>query len=269
MSIAGKTWKEVRALALLYVTLLSSLLVLALAYWPEAREILEKKGEFYRMLAPTEALKKFFQDAASHVESAAYAAYIGIQHYFKALSIVGIACAVLLGTGTIAKEKERGSFEFLASRPVSRTAILWPVTWVLSLCLIVPIFATSLIIPWLSPISGQTLPIHGLLQAAVHSSLFVEMFLLLTLLLSVLMKTQVQVATGIGALVIFQVGIFFVPGIRNTSIFKLTDYEIYQFMVPGNLDYSAFFWSTDIWLVLANVVLFFTTLILFRKRDLG
>ena len=269
MSIAGKTWREVRALAVLYVALLLCLLLLALAWWPEARLILEKKADLYRVLAPTEALKKFFQDAASHVESAAYAAYIGIQHFFKAVSIVGIACAVLLGTGTIAKEKERGTFEFLASRPVSRTGILWPITWVLTLCLVLPIFATSLIIPWLSPISGQTLPLHGLLQGALHSSLFVELFLLLTLLMSVLLKTQVQVATTIGAIVIFQVGIFFVPGIRNTSIFKLTDYEIYQFMVPGNLDYMAFFWSTDIWLILANGLLFLVTWILFRRRDLG
>lgn len=269
MSIASKTWREVRALVLLYLFLLFGLLLLALLYWPQARDILREMGGQYSFLAPTTALKKFFADASSHVESAAFAAYVAVQHFFKAISIVGIACAVLLGTGTIAKEKERGSFEFLVSRPISRFRILWPITWVLTLCLIVPIFVSSLLIPWISPLWGQSLPTRGLLQGAIHASLFVELFLLLTLLLSVLLKNQVQVATGIGAIVIFEVGIFFVPGIRNVSVFKLTDYEVYQFMIPGNLDYAHFFWSTDIWLILANLALFALTSALFQRRDIG
>ncbi len=270
MQIVKKTWKEMRALTLLYLMLLSLLLFLALIYWPESREIFVKKGKLYSAIAPTDSLKKFFWDvAAPYAEKAAYAAYVAIQHFYKGINIVGIATAVLLGTGTIAKERERGSFEFLTSRPISRDKILFSITGVLTLCLIVPIFITSMAIAWLAPISGQSLPLHGLVHGAIHSSLFVELILLLTLFFSVLMKTQVQVATSIGAFVIFQVGIFFITGVRKVSLFKLTDYEAYQAMIPGNVEYSRLFWSTHIWLILANLALFVATLLLFRKRDLG
>ncbi|MEZ5990636.1 MAG: ABC transporter permease subunit [Planctomycetota bacterium] len=266
--IAAKCWREMRLYALLYVVLLGGLLGLALLFWPDAREKLVEKGGQFEFLAPMQALKDFFKDAASRLEPAAFAAYVGVQQFFKGVNIVGVACAVLMGCSTIAKERERGTFELLASRPVSRGRILWSTTWVLALILVVPVFASSLLVLPYARAQGYELPVGGLLQASLHSSLFVLLFLGLTLLGSVLLRTQVEVATAIGAFVILQVGIYFVPVVQHGSLFRLTDYDVYRPMVPGNLDWTGFLLGTEVWLVLAVVGVWLLAFTLFRRRDL-
>ena len=74
---------------------------------------------------------------------AAYGAYMAIQMYFKAINIIGVACACLFGTALIARERENQTLEFLLSRPVSRSRALFAKFAVCSAAIVVPIFITS------------------------------------------------------------------------------------------------------------------------------
>lgn len=267
--IARKTWQDVRVMTVAYFLILEFLLVLAVLWWPKIAEDLTRRVAALKLLAPADFLKELIGTWGDH----GFAAYIATQQFFKGTNIVGIACAVLIGTGAIAGERETGTLEILLSRPISRTRILWSKFWVLAVCVVVPIFLSSLTIPLLETlvdpkfIQKRVAPIY-LLHCSWHAGLFCVMFLAGTLCLSSFIRSQVHVAFAIGAVIIVQVGLYFVQEIRYGSIFMLSDHDIYWPIVAGNRHFWRFFWSDEIWLVFAIVALYAVTHAKFRRMDL-
>ena len=125
MKISKKTWIEIRGMTLVYFLLLEVLLVATLQYWPQIREALEKNTGVFVNLMPGDFLKRIVRGMADKSPDFAYRAYIATEQFFRSVNIIGIAAAVLLGTGTIARERENGTLEFLLSRPIKRSSILW------------------------------------------------------------------------------------------------------------------------------------------------
>ena len=75
--------------------------------------------------------------------------YVIAQHFFKGCMVLGIPAAVLFSMGAVAGEVHRGSLEIWLARPLSRNRILVE-RWVQgALAVVIPVFATSLTIPWL------------------------------------------------------------------------------------------------------------------------
>ena len=262
--IAKKTWREVRIMAFAYYVMLQVLLLIELWYWPLVRPSLQKATNPLLELIPAEFMKRWVQD----LQATGYAGYVYLEHFFKDCNVVGIACAVLIGTGAIARERETGTLEFLLSRPISRGRILWAKFWVMALCVVVPIYLSSLSLLVLSAEKEATLGLGDILIASTHASLFCLIFLALTLLVSILAKAQVHVAFIIGGFVIFEVGIYFVSGIRKFSIFRLADYDVYQPLAAGNLNFERFFFNTEIWLILALVLIYAVCHQLFKRTEL-
>jgi ABC-2 type transport system permease protein len=201
-----------------------------------------------------------FQDALGAIggrtEASAYPAYLAVQYFFNYCNVVGIACAVLMGTGMIARERESGTIEFLLSRPISRSRVLWGKYWVIAVAIIVPIFASSLTIVPLSWMIGQDIEVSRLLLASLHASIFVLSFLSMTVWFSAMFKAQVHVAFAIGGVIVVQASVYFIKFARDFSLFRLADFDTYGPILAGNGNWERMFWGVHVWL-LAGIVLFY------------
>ncbi len=230
--IARKTWRELRLMALGYLLLLEVLLVPAILLWPNLRA----EASVFQRLMPAEFLQRMFA-AMSTGDSAAYRAYMAVQMFFKGTNVVGTACAVLIGTGLIARERENQTLEFLLSRPFSRRHVLWGKAGVAAVILVVPIFLTSwTALPWSRlPSVDETLPFAEVTLASMHASAFALMWLSFTLMCSVLVRTQVHVAFVVGAVVVLQVAVFFIQEIRAFSLMRLADFDVFGPILSGNV----------------------------------
>jgi ABC-type transport system involved in multi-copper enzyme maturation permease subunit len=217
---------------------------------------------------PAEFLKRMMRAIQSPDEAYAYPAYLATQQWFKGCNIVGIACAVLMGTGAIARERESSTLEFLMSRPIGRGRILWGKAWVMGLCVVVPIFLTSLSAIPLSWMIGRDLALGPTLHASLHASLFVLDFLALTLLLSCLIPTQVHVAFAVGGFIVAQVGLYFLQVLRAGSLFRLSDFEVYGPILAGNVSWSGPFLWMEVLMASAAIALYLTAHWTFGRRDL-
>ncbi|PIE25590.1 MAG: hypothetical protein CSA62_00860 [Planctomycetota bacterium] len=265
--IAHKTWREVRGMCFVYLGILELLILSFILTWPITREMVSKPGILKALLGrlPEPSFKEALQALGQSSESSAYAAYLAAQYYMNNCNVVGIACAVLMGTGAISRERESGTLEFLLSRPVSRASVLWNKYWVIAAAIVVPIFLSSLsIFPLSLWLVDMKVPIDRLLLASAHSSIFVLSFLSMTIWFSALFKAQVHVAFAIGGVIVVQASTFFIKGVRDFSIFQFADFFTYGPIMAGNGNWSRLFWGSEIWLVMG--CLFFYALAAQRLR---
>ena len=264
--IAGKTWREVRGMGIAYCLLLELLLVPAILLWPDVKLGL---SAIMKMM-PMAVLRDMFERMTDSNEEVAYRAYLSVQVFFKGVNIVSIAAAVLLGTGMIARERENQTLEFLVSRPISRSRILWSKFWVVALVIVVPIFVTSWTVIPLSrvPTVDFEISLASILVCSVHASVFVLAVLAVTTLCSVLARSQVLSAFWIGAFVILQATIYFVQGIRVVSVFRLADFYVYGPVMAGNVSAATLFLDKTIWVALFGITCYFVADRAFRRVNL-
>ena len=230
--IAGKTWREIRWMVLAYLLILEGLAIPFILLWPDFYPDLQKSTLLTNL--GIDFLKRMGQAVGDKNEQTAYVNYCAIMLFFRGTNLVGIAAAVLLGTGLFAREREAQTFEFLLAKPVSRGRILWAKFWPCALGVTLPIFAVSLsAIPW-SHVVGLDLPLGPLLLASLHAAAFVLLLLSLTTLLSLLCRVQAHVAAWVGGIVILQIGIYLTQRIRPYSLFRLADFDWYGPLLAGN-----------------------------------
>jgi ABC-2 type transport system permease protein len=262
--IARKTWREIRVMVITYALILEILLIPAIWLWPNLRNEAMALGR----IMPAQFLKRMFEQISSSSPEAAYRAYMAVQMFFKGVNVVGIACAVLIGTGLIARERENHTLEFLLARPVSRARVLWDKFWVSAVALVVPVLLTSWSAVPLSRAIGEDLPLGPVTLAAVHNSAFVLAFLAFTLVFSVLAKAQVHVAFAVGSVVIVEVAIYFIQEIRVASLFRLSDFDVYGPILAGNAGWAQVLGGRTIWLLAATAACYLAALRIFRRSDL-
>lgn len=265
--IAANTWREIRLISLLYVGLLESLLVIAILEWKPLRDKTETLAPLQQLL-PAEFMKRWVADVMSRDVDAAYNAYMAIQMYFKGINVVGLACACLFGTALIARERENRTLELLLSRPVSRSRILLAKFAVCGAAIVVPIFATSWSAIPLSRTIDENLAFWPVTLGAAYASAYCLFFLALTGAFSVRLRTQIGVAFVVGAVVIFQVGLYFIPQIRAYSLFRLSDYDVYSPILAGNVSASNLLFGNGGALLLALAVTYGIADRLFQRAEL-
>ena len=245
--IAQKTWREVRLMAFVYMAVLQLMLTPAVLLWPELKDGIAILGR----AVPMQMIRDMVQAMTDRNPEVAYRAYMAVQIFFKGVNVVGIASAILLGTGLISRERENHTLEFLLARPVGRSQLLWSKCWVVALCLVIPIFLTTWTAIPLSWCIQLDLPFWPLTIGCIYSSLFVLTFFTLTVLASVVCRTQGHVAFLVGVFVIVQVGLLFLPAIHVASVFHLSDFQIYGPILAGNVRLERLMQSHGIWLLLA------------------
>ncbi|MBM3972561.1 MAG: hypothetical protein FJ301_00445 [Planctomycetes bacterium] len=257
--IAGKTWREVRWMALAYLLILEALCAPVLLLWPDIYEDLQRSTLFKNL--GIDFAKRILQGVTDKDEQIAYTNWAAVMLLFRSTNLVCVAAAVLFGTGLFARERENQTFEFLLSRPISRGAILWQKSWPTALCLLLPIFLVNLSAMHWSRQIDLELPLVELLLCSLHASMFVLCFLAGTTWLSVLMRTQAHVAAGIGAFAILQIGVYLTQRLRPYSLFRLADFEWYGPLLNGNVSVRQMFDPSagpgyTTWLLLATAALY-------------
>ena len=181
---------------------------------------------------------------------------------------MGIAAAVLFGTGLVARERECLTLEFLLARPISRSRVLFAKFAVAATAIVIPIFLVSWsAIPW-SLMIDEHLPFWELTLASIHSSIFVLAFLSFTMICSVLARNQVQAAFAVGLVVVIQVTLYFIQDIRIASVFRLSDFDVYGPIMAGNLTAADLLVGNSSWIAASILVFYAIADRLFRKVDL-
>jgi ABC-type transport system involved in multi-copper enzyme maturation permease subunit len=232
--IAGKTWREIRWMALAYLVILELLCVPVLLWWPDIYPELQR-STLLRNLGIGEFAIRIGRGISSDDQDIAYRSWVALMLFLRSGNLVGIAAAVLLGTGLFARERESQTFEWLLSRPVRRASILWQKVWPAALCVVVPLFAVNASALYWSDVIGERLPPYELFLATVHAAAFALAFLLLTTAVSALLRVQAHVAAIVGAFAVMQVGLYLTQRIRPYTLFRLADFDWYGPILAGNI----------------------------------
>ena len=230
--IAGKTWREIRVMAFGYLVILELLCIPVLLLWPSIYSDLQK-STLLRNIG-MDWLRKIGEGVGNRDEDIAYLNWCAVMLFFRSTNLVGLAAAVLLGTGLFARERESQTLEFLLARPVSRGRILWQKCWPSVVCLVIPIFLVSASAIFWSHFIGLDLPRWELFLASTHAAAFSLCFLAATTWVSVLARVQAHVAAWVGAFIVVQIGIYLTQRLRATSLFRLADFEWYGPILTGN-----------------------------------
>lgn len=230
--IAGKTWREVRVMALVYLLILELLAVPVILLWPDLYGDLQKSALFRNL--PIDFLKRITEGVSDKNEDTAFKNWIAVMLFFRSVNLAGLAAAVLFGTALFAREREAQTFEFLLARPVSRGAILWQKSWPTALCVTVPIFLVNWSAIYWSHRIDLDLPFWELTLASLHAAVFVLCFLAFTTWISVLSRVQAHVAFWVGGITIVQIGVYLTQRFRGFSVFRLSDFEWYGPVLAGN-----------------------------------
>ena len=231
--IAGKTWREIRVMALVYLAIFELLLVPVILLWPDFYGDLRRSVPGIFKVADWSI--RVGETISNRDENVAYRGWISLMLFFRSVNLVGIAGAVLLGTALFAREREAQTLEFLLARPVSRGAILWQKGWPTALSIVLPIFLANWSAIFWSRQIDLELPLLPLTLACVHGALWVLCFLAFTTYVSVRCRVQAHVAFWVGGFTILQIGVYLVPRFRRFSLFRLSDFDWYAPIVAGNI----------------------------------
>lgn len=240
--------------ALGYFVVLEALLVGAILFWPSFEENLDS----LRSMAPMQALK----DIVDTIGKGGVSAYVNGQHYFKGCNTVGSLAAVVFAMGAVAGEAQRGTLEMWLARPLTRRRILLE-RWISGLlATALPVFATSLTVPWLLSLVHEEMPLDTLMLSSLHECLLLAAIYSLTFLYSCLSSRPIQIAFVMLLLTIFEFSMYMIKDVTHWSIFRLTDVEVFaRIGAGGTLD-----WRICVPLVLVSASSLFFAQVAFARR---
>lgn len=204
---------------LAYFVVLEALLVGAILFWPDFEDNIES----LRDMAPMEALKGMLDQ----IDAGGVAAYVNGQHFFKGCNTVGSLAAVIFAMGAVAGEAHRGTLEIWLARPVSRRRLLLERWFGGAAATVVPVFVTTLTIPWLLERVDAEMAFGPLMLAAVHQSLLLLAIYSATFLWSCLTSRPILIAFGMLLFTVLQFAIYLIQVVTHTSIFRLTDIDVF------------------------------------------
>jgi len=238
-----------------FFLLLEAMLVAAILYWPNFRDNVNA----VKALAPTQLLRELVEGMSQE----GVLAYVNAQHFFKGCNTMGVAASVLFAINVVAGEAHRGTLELLLSRPISRSRILLE-KWVSgALAVVIPIFLTSLTIPWLLTFVDETAPIGLVLLCAVHQSLFLLLIYTVAFFWSCLSSKPINIAFAMLFVTTFEFAIYLVKDLTHWSIFRVVDIDDYSKIVhTGELPVGY-----TIGMSVAILVLISASLAAFKRRS--
>ena len=237
-----------------YTAALELMLAAAILYWPAFRE---HTGALKALAGPIPMLK----DMIVQLEDKGAVAYVLSQHFFKGCNVLGVAAATLFAVGAVAGEAHRGTLEIFLMRPISRRRLLTERFVVGALQVIVPIFLTTLTIPFFLARVDEAATLPGFLLGAVHQSLFLLCLYALSFFLSTLGRTPLKLAFGVLIFAIFNFSMYMVKTVTHYSLFRLADIQtfldVYEKGPP---------WSLWAGFVVTIAALFGASLWVFERR---
>ncbi|MFT7485496.1 MAG: ABC-type transport system involved in multi-copper enzyme maturation permease subunit, partial [Candidatus Paceibacteria bacterium] len=209
--------------AVAYFVLLEAMLAAALLYWPN----FEENVGALKLMAPIDMLK----DMVDTLAQGGIEAYVVGQHFFKGCNTLGTAAAVLFSAGAVAGEVHRGTFELWISRPITRNRLLLR-RWINgALALTLPIFLTTLTVPWLLGFVDAEVSLYGLMLGAAHQSIFLLAIYSLTFFLSTLFDSPMGIALAVLFLTTLEFAVYLVKVVTHWSLYRFADIEVFMKIV--------------------------------------
>jgi len=213
-----------RRSALLYATLgytllLEGMLVAAVLFWPEFAENLTAFRSMTRAIP-------IASEMLGEIEDKGFLAYVIGQHFFKGANALGVAAAVLFAAPAVAGEAHRGTLELLLARPFSRRRILLERWLAGALATTLPVFLTTLTLPWLAARVDEELALAPYLACAAHQSLFLLALYALTFLYSSAGSNPARISLVVLFLAVAQFALYMVKTATHWSLFRLSDMQV-------------------------------------------
>jgi ABC-type transport system involved in multi-copper enzyme maturation permease subunit len=237
-----------------FFVVLEGILIPAILYWPT----FEENIGFFKKLTPL--LKG--KNLVGMLEVTGIQGYVIAQHFFKGCMVLGIPAAVLFAMGAVAGEAHRGTLEIWLARPQSRWRILLERWLEGAAAVVIPVFATSLTLPWLLSYVDETMAYGPIWLASVHSSSLLLATYSATFLLSAVGRRPVLIAFCMLSFMIAQGAIYIVEIITHWSIYRLVDIPEYlKIYETGRLDPA-----TLVPLFGAALLFLIASLIAFQRR---
>ena len=205
--------------ALAYTLLLEAMLVAAVLLWPKFAENLAAFGSMTRAIP-------IASEMLGEIEDKGFLAYVIGQHFFKGANALGVAAAALFAAPMIAGEAHRGTLELLLARPFSRRRILLERWLAGALATIVPVFLTTLTLPWLAARVDEELALAPYLACAAHQALFLLALYSVTFLLSTWSSNPTRVAMVVLFVTVTQFALYMVKTVTHWSLFRLSDMQV-------------------------------------------
>jgi ABC-type transport system involved in multi-copper enzyme maturation permease subunit len=215
-----------------FFAVLEGILIPAILYWPDFEQNI---GAFKKIVPFLKG-----KNLVGLLEVTGVEGYVIAQHFFKGCMVLGIPAAVLFSMGAVAGEVHRGSLEIWLARPLSRNRILVE-RWVQgALAVVIPVFATSLTIPWLLSFVDESLPYDLMLLSSVHAAALLLATYSATFLFSTVGRRPVLIAFAMLSFMMAQAAVYIVETITRWSVFRLVDIPEYlKIFETGTLDGSS------------------------------
>ena len=202
-----------------YAIVLELLLAGAVLFWPNF------KGNIgaLKAMAPMQVMR----DMVDALGKGGVDAYVNGQHFFKSCNTLGCAAAVLFAMGAVAGEAQRGTLEIWLARPLSRRRMLLERYALGALAVSIPVFATTLTIPWLLSLVNETTRLWPLVLCSAHESLFLIAVYSATFLWSCVGHKPVLIAFVMLFFTTFQFSMYMIQTATHWSLFRLVDIETF------------------------------------------
>ncbi len=205
-----------------FLVVLELMLVPAVLYFPE----FQKHTSSLKAMAPIPVLRNVIDS----LEAGGVFAYVTGQHFFKGCNTLGTAAAVLFACGAVAGEVHRGTFEIFLARPLSRRRILTERWLEGAAAVTLPVFLTTLTIPWLCAQVGHEVGYGPLLLCAVQQCAVLLAVYSVTFFFSTLARAPMGIAFAMLFFTVFQFAVYLVERLTHFSLFRLTDVERFMYI---------------------------------------
>lgn len=237
-----------------FALVLELILIPAILWWPVFEEnvaVIKKITPFLRG-----------RDFVGMLEVTGVEGYVIAQHFFKGCMVLGIPAAVLFSMGAVAGEAHRGTLEIWLARPISRTRLLLERWLAGALAVVVPVFATSLSLPWLLAKVDETMAWEPILLSSVHASALLLAAYSATFFASTLGRRPVFIAFTMLSFMVAQGALYIVEGVTHWSLYRLVDVPEYlKIFEELRLD-----WTRIGPLLGATALFVVASLVAFRRR---
>jgi len=225
----GRETRRALAQMLAFAFVLELILVPAILYWPD----------FEANISSVKKLVPFLKgkNLVGLLEVTGVQGYVIAQHFFKGCMILGIPAAALFAMGAVAGEAHRGTLEIWLARPLSRQRLLLERWAAGAVALVIPVFATSLTLPYLLSLVDETMAWKPIVLSSAHASSMLLAAYSGTFLASTLGRRPVLIAFAMISFMVVQGGIYIIESITHWSLYRLVDIPEYlKIFEQGRLD---------------------------------
>jgi ABC-2 type transport system permease protein len=227
------------------------------------KPILEQQTEYKLIFdAYGDTMLAFFGGAIDFVSPAGYLNFV----FFSYIPIVAGIFAILIGSGLLAADEERGTLDLILAHPISRTAFFWG-----RFAAFCGVTGPILLLTWAGfaiglPFSGMDINVLTLILPHISLFAILVLFGVLALLLSLVMPSRTLAASVSAALMVVS---YLVNSLANIN----ENLEVFNNILPlkyyqGGLALNGLDGSNLLVLLGSALLFVFLAWLLFLQRDI-